>query len=287
MGMEGGQQFVNLEASTMGIAAHEILHALGIHHEQCRPDRNDFINVNLNNRHPSAGVRNWNIDLGTVGGGNFDFQSIMLYGSFDGAINNSSPVITRLNGTAFNGQRNAHSAGDIAGVKALYPLISGANIVCNVNISNPSSTTPTITKTGNGVVNLNATITRGGNNFTVSKQVHVGTGTYPSILGDVTTPGYSGPLAQFNCVKTLGAYYSGVVNINVPDPSFSVSWQLVSKTLPSTIALIPSNGQKSGTVQVFPQGHHAVVRITVTSPCGGSTSSDHYFIADGTCEYGI
>merc|ERR1712212_1021415 len=45
----GGRHEVGLEQNgcvTLKITVHELLHALGIKHEQCRPDRDDYVVVN-------------------------------------------------------------------------------------------------------------------------------------------------------------------------------------------------------------------------------------------------
>ena len=53
--MFGGNQKLNLQApgcDNCGTATHEILHALGMAHEQQRPDRDDFVSIVWNNIKP-------------------------------------------------------------------------------------------------------------------------------------------------------------------------------------------------------------------------------------------
>ncbi|XP_021953363.2 astacin [Folsomia candida] len=48
IGRRGGRQIINLQdpgCVTKGIIMHENIHAMGFHHEQVRPDRNNYITV--------------------------------------------------------------------------------------------------------------------------------------------------------------------------------------------------------------------------------------------------
>ena len=52
--MIGGRQDISIAPGcTSLIPVHEIFHALGRWHEQSRPDRDNFITINLNNVSPS------------------------------------------------------------------------------------------------------------------------------------------------------------------------------------------------------------------------------------------
>lgn len=54
-GRTGGKQILSLGkgCQTKGVVIHELLHALGMLHEHCRFDRNQFIRINANNIKPS------------------------------------------------------------------------------------------------------------------------------------------------------------------------------------------------------------------------------------------
>ncbi|WP_206367873.1 M12 family metallopeptidase [Sphingobacterium chungjuense] len=101
------------------IIAHEIMHSMAIMHEQTRPDRDSYIHVYID-RVPVAARNNFNILPGYVDHGAFDFESVMMYGSFDFSIDRSLPVLTRLDGSTWNSQRTRLTAGDYAGINALY-----------------------------------------------------------------------------------------------------------------------------------------------------------------------
>lgn len=127
IGMKGGAQLINLESGFItGTVIHEIGHAIGFYHEQCRTDRGFFINVfldrlvgddldNLRHQYDTYVQRGENgLQLGT-----FDFGSVMLYGSFANS-NGINPVMARVDGSTWVGQRFSLSAGDIETANMIY-----------------------------------------------------------------------------------------------------------------------------------------------------------------------
>lgn len=123
VGMQGGQQVISLGAGceTMGIAVHEICHALGLWHEQSREDRDQ--NVQINWANIEAG-REHNFNQQITDGddiGAYDFGSIMHYGRRAFSSNDQDTIVP-LGGQAI-GQRNGLSAGDIAAIRAMYPQL--------------------------------------------------------------------------------------------------------------------------------------------------------------------
>ncbi|REC61086.1 flavastacin [Chryseobacterium pennae] len=105
------------------IIAHETMHSMGIMHEQCRPDRGQYMIVNLN-RADQRYLINFNIDPTMSGYGDFDFESVMMYGPTDFAINPALPVMTRLDGSLFTKQRVRLSDGDYNGINHLYAPVN-------------------------------------------------------------------------------------------------------------------------------------------------------------------
>lgn len=107
-----------------GNVIHEVLHSLGFFHEHSRTDRDNYITIIEENIEPDfLYAFDTFIDKGYSGYnlGTFDFNSIMLYGSFNGfEINSSQPSITRKDGTTFSKQRSGLSNGDIAGLNYIY-----------------------------------------------------------------------------------------------------------------------------------------------------------------------
>jgi hypothetical protein len=127
IGMKGGVQIINLESGSFitGNVIHEIGHVAGFYHEQCRTDRGNAINVFYdrvvpNNTQTIYQFRTYG-ETGESGEqiGAFDFGSVMLYGSF-AFSNGVNPVMTRLDGTTFNGQRFGLSGGDIETANYIY-----------------------------------------------------------------------------------------------------------------------------------------------------------------------
>ncbi|GGD20368.1 hypothetical protein GCM10011368_22870 [Hyunsoonleella pacifica] len=132
LGMIGGRQEIELVCTTQRTIIHEILHALGFFHEHTRPDRDNFIAVNWGNIQ-SEFSHNYEISISQAYGTSLDFNSIMLYSSFNGsAINSSLPTMTRISdGLPFSGGSNL----SVTDANALLDMYYTPNSVQNINTS--------------------------------------------------------------------------------------------------------------------------------------------------------
>jgi len=134
IGMVGGGQIVNIfNWDFRFIMAHELIHALGVFHEQSRSDRASFVTINLGNIQ-DAFEGNFDIEAGATPVGTFDFDSVMLYDkcSFStccaaGFTCNCpanclaiEPLPAFIDQLDLMGQRDHLSDGDIAGLVSRY-----------------------------------------------------------------------------------------------------------------------------------------------------------------------
>ncbi len=79
VGMIGGRQDIGIyNWNYKFIMAHELCHALGFIHEQSRPDRDNYIQINWTNINPSA-IDNFSIDKNALVFCPYDFDSVMHY----------------------------------------------------------------------------------------------------------------------------------------------------------------------------------------------------------------
>ncbi|XP_063331106.1 high choriolytic enzyme 1-like [Pelmatolapia mariae] len=98
---------------------HEVLHALGFHHEQVRSDRDQYVTILSGNIIPGQEgnfVKVPTNNLQTP----YDFTSVMHYGSFTFSKNGQPTIVAKSNPNLNFGNAFQMSASDVARVKRLY-----------------------------------------------------------------------------------------------------------------------------------------------------------------------
>ncbi len=119
LGKQGGIQTVKLPSGLeQSVTQHEIGHALGLLHEFKRSDRDQYVTILWENI-PERIHRQFELDPTALDCGEFDLESIMMYGSFEVKKDTTSPEMTLLNGGTFERSLTL-SEGDIKTIQTLY-----------------------------------------------------------------------------------------------------------------------------------------------------------------------
>ncbi|XP_043996949.1 low choriolytic enzyme-like isoform X2 [Gambusia affinis] len=122
LGRQNGGQFISLSRPgclSHRTVQHEVLHALGFHHEQVRSDRDAYVKILFENIKEGKydqfrKVRTHN--LGTP----YDFTSVMQYEKYAFSKNGLPTIVAQFNPFYDWGRATQMSANDIARVNRLY-----------------------------------------------------------------------------------------------------------------------------------------------------------------------
>merc|ERR1719191_2191844 len=107
---------------SIGTYVHEIGHALGMAHEQARPDRDKYVQIVKNNI-KNGMLRNFHIIHRADYSLDYDFTSVMHYDQYAFAIDRSKPTITS-DVTTEMGNRAGLSSYDVKQLEKMYkPLV--------------------------------------------------------------------------------------------------------------------------------------------------------------------
>uniref|UniRef100_A0A3P9PYV3 Metalloendopeptidase n=2 Tax=Poecilia reticulata TaxID=8081 RepID=A0A3P9PYV3_POERE len=122
IGRQRGGQYISLERRGCvhhSTVQHEILHALGFHHEQVRSDRDRYVRILFNNiqqRQRGNFKKVQTNNLVTP----YDFTSVMHYGKYDFSSNGRPTIEAKSNPNQKFGNVRQMSANDITRVNRLY-----------------------------------------------------------------------------------------------------------------------------------------------------------------------
>lgn len=127
VGSIGGPQTINLQKpcfNVIGTIIHEILHAVGLFHEQNRSDRDEFIGIVTKNIRKKSLV-NFNKFKPNIYDAEdllYDYQSVLHYSPYAFSINGQPTIETKGSPETVNlmGQRKGLSEGDIMKVNMMY-----------------------------------------------------------------------------------------------------------------------------------------------------------------------
>ena len=121
IGKAGGEQKIHLTSyASVSTVVHEMGHAVGLHHEQTRWDRDKHIDIHWDNIEDEAKHNFKRTFLLSKDIGVYNFNSVMHYSAY-AFSKNGKPTITRKNGSKLLGSRSAGlSYLDIRALKQLY-----------------------------------------------------------------------------------------------------------------------------------------------------------------------
>ncbi|XP_076613009.1 zinc metalloproteinase nas-4-like [Chaetodon auriga] len=124
VGCRGGAQKVYYSPScSVGNLCHEIIHALGLHHEHTRKDRDQYITVQWQSIMPGR-QNNFKMKRGNTLMLPYDLNSIMHYGPYFFSQDGSPTVLSKQGGVQM-GQRTHLSELDIQKLNRLYHCGNG------------------------------------------------------------------------------------------------------------------------------------------------------------------
>lgn len=128
VGRQGGEQILFLSATaTQGTVMHELMHAAGFYHEQCRKDRDQFVRI-LEENIQAGAENNFQIEPG-VPRSAYDYCSIMHYSATAFSKNKKATIQCIQNGMTGAcppclGNRASFTDDDIKGISWFYSNVS-------------------------------------------------------------------------------------------------------------------------------------------------------------------
>lgn len=120
IGYQGGKQTISLDQYiSVGSVIHEMGHTVGLYHEHCRKDRDQYLSIQWGNIQ-NGQAYNFNIYSSGTDIGPFNINSVMMYWPTSYS-KNGLPTIKRADNTNFTYSRTGFTTGDINTINAMYP----------------------------------------------------------------------------------------------------------------------------------------------------------------------
>lgn len=184
IGRTGARQFIDIYNWTnQGIVIHEIFHALGLRHEQCRADRDDYVSINVDKIDPTY-LYNFDLQPGVVSG-TYDFLSLMHYSPYSFSLDSDRVIDAKgpygIYWQYAMGYQTTISAGDAAALRAIY---GGTTRPDYFQLKTPSH--------GEFTGNTEPTLSWTASNGAVDYRVQIGTDTFAvNVIHDAVVTGTS------------------------------------------------------------------------------------------------
>ncbi|XP_015240277.1 PREDICTED: low choriolytic enzyme-like [Cyprinodon variegatus] len=122
VGRQDGGQNISLESDScldLATIQHEVLHALGFHHEQVRSDRDKYVRIHFENIDEEE-EHNFDKEETNNLGTPYDFNSVMEYSNDAFSKNGKPTIVAKCNPKMKFGHAKKMSFNDIARVNKLY-----------------------------------------------------------------------------------------------------------------------------------------------------------------------
>ena len=144
IGRIGGKQEISVENTDIGTVVHEVMHALGFDHTQCRQDRDNYVTIDFGNIE-SGQEHNFKKSEATHSNlGVYDFTSCMHYHAYGFAKTKGTKTMFRKDGTDDKmGQDDGLSATDVSNIALVYPKCPSKPSVKPLPTTTTTPTTPT------------------------------------------------------------------------------------------------------------------------------------------------
>ncbi|CAK8685516.1 unnamed protein product [Clavelina lepadiformis] len=143
VGWIGGKQTVSIGSGCekMAIVQHELMHAIGVYHEQSRTDRDNYVKIMYENVESGKehNFNSYSFDVVDDRRVPYDYNSVMHYGDTSFSSNDQPTIITYDD--AFQdviGQRRTFSRGDVTKINRMYKCSDALRVSYNCNFEKES-----------------------------------------------------------------------------------------------------------------------------------------------------